>query len=54
MEPFRIAANANPPNKSKNTSFVHTAVLEGIAVFLFDRFSVNIFQYFILSYLSTF
>ena len=33
MERIGMAAGANPPNKNKQNSFVHTAVLEGIAVF---------------------
>ena len=38
MERIGMAAGANPPNKNQRNSLVHTAVLEGIAVFfLFDR-----------------
>ncbi|MGN9077854.1 hypothetical protein ACTM9V_11470 [Oliverpabstia intestinalis] len=33
MERIGMAAGANPPNKNQRNSLVHTAVLEGIAVF---------------------
>lgn len=36
MEHWKGTVSGNPPNKKANTGFVHTAVLEGIAVFFYS------------------